>query len=300
VPGVVSRNGGPHRPVASVVQVRGPAGLGAAPPDAASAIVTGSPAAGAHAPVPAFRSRVTVNVCEPSQWRRSVSAIAIRASTHVAAAGAEFAPVPSVATVKGADLATDSVDDAVPVTVPGIAEATVTPHSPAAFVTHPSGPAGTGPAPFAGERATVTVSPAAGTNDPVPVSFSSRAVKVCGSPARPVPVEAIEILASTHVVSAGSEFARSPSVPRTSALPFTESVECADTSVTPGRGELSVTPQLPVPPETVHGLGEAITPGPESIVNQMPVPSGATCEPAPSQTFTWPVIARDPPTRRAP
>ena len=201
--------------------------------------------------------------------------------------------------MKAADLATDSVDDAVAVTRPGVGDVTTTLHSPASSVTHSSGPAGSGAAPFEDASAIVTVSPAAGTNEPVPVSSSNRAVKVCGLPARAVPVDATEILASIQVVMAGSESARSPSLRSVRDLPSTASVEWADTRVEPVTLELTSTWQPPLPSATVQGFGEVIAPGPESTVNQMLVPFGAGCAPEALHTFTWPVIVRDPPARTA-
>ena len=57
-----------------------------------------------------------------------------------------------------------------------------------------------------------TCSPAAATKPPVPESFSSVTVNVCGWPISFVAFGAIEILAFTHVFVAGPEFAPTPFV----------------------------------------------------------------------------------------
>jgi len=286
-----------HCPRASVVQARG-AGICMGSPllNTVKVKVTFSPGAALHVPAPVCAWSVAEKVCECFAGRRTGSARRIRASNHLAVAGGEFPCAPSVVIVNGADRATESVEEAVAVTVPGVVDVIVTAHSPAALVMHCSGPGVTGLAPSVGAELIVTVSPEAGMKEPVPGSFSSLAVNVWAVPARPafVSAAAIDILASIPVVIAGSEFARFPSLFSVSVLPLTDRVVCAEARVTPGTAELSSTWQLPLPSATVHGFGEVITPGPESIVNQMLVPLGAGCEPEPSQTFTWPLSARDP------
>ena len=98
-----------------------------------------------------------------------------------------------------------------------------------------NGPAGLAAAPLLLVRLMVTVSPAAATKVPVPVSFERVAVKVWGWPISLVALGAIEILALTQVLTAGPELAPTPSVDRVSddAAGFVVKLVCADTVVTP-------------------------------------------------------------------
>ena len=74
------------------------------------------------APEPSFTSKCAVKVCVVSTGFVPFGEIEIRASTNVLTAPGEFgAPVP-VATVNGAEPATESVADAWPVTLPAVAE----------------------------------------------------------------------------------------------------------------------------------------------------------------------------------
>jgi hypothetical protein len=121
----------------------------------------------------------------------------------------------------------------------------------------------------------------------------------------PFPAVAVTPLGAPGVATfqatiAGSESAPAPSVARISGEPSTVTVTCAETVVTPVIADVTPTAQLPVPPETVQVLGVVKVPGPESIVNAIAVPSGAGCEPLPSQTFTCAVSIRVIPTSLVP
>src|SRR5262249_14317315 len=154
--------------------------------------------AGSQSPVPVCCSSVAVTVWDWLQGLRSVSRIAILASTSVPVAAAELPPIPSVDTVKEGDPATDSVADAAPVTVPAVRALKLASHSPAALVVHVSGPAGSGRAPFVADRSIETTRSGAGTNAPVPVSCSTFAVNVRGRPLQSTAAVSIEMRASTH------------------------------------------------------------------------------------------------------
>ena len=97
-----------------------------------------------------------------------------------------------------------SVAAAWPVTFPAAGELKVIVHCPAAFVFAPAvvhEPVGAVcAAPFESVSATSTCSPAAGTNVPLPVSFSSVTVNVCECPTSFVALGAIEIRAAAMPV----------------------------------------------------------------------------------------------------
>jgi hypothetical protein len=155
------------------------------------------------------------------------------------------------------------VSDAVarPVTVPAVGELKVTRNWPDAFVVPLNGPAGVGVAPFALVSVTDTDSPAAGTNVPVPVSFDTVTVKVCGWPTSFVADGEMRIYASTQLLAASLhvepvqpavmlaavEVARG-SVPVVAANPMFEVACTVDVPVT---AEVIVTVQV----EVVTALG---------------------------------------------
>src|SRR6266536_3826521 len=91
------------------------------------------------------------------------------ASTNVLTALPEFGATPSVSTVNGAEPLTEPVQEACPVTVPGVCEVKVTDTCPAAFVIRLNGPAGfaTAPLPFVSVIVTGWFAPAGCKPPPV-------------------------------------------------------------------------------------------------------------------------------------
>src|SRR5580765_3564011 len=212
------------------------------------------------------------------------------ASTNVFTASPELPDWPFVETENGADPLTERTLAACPVTVPGVGEVKTIVHCPAAFVFGPASSQvleaafSTAAAPFAFNSAKPTCSPAAATNVPVPGSFISVTVKVCGWPTSFVASGVIAIFAFTHVFVAGPEFAPAPFVCRVSETPPIESVEWALTVDTPVTLDTRSTVQLP-PETTVHGFADVKPPGPESIVKLICVPAGALTNPAPEPSL---------------
>src|SRR5262249_52426913 len=144
-------------------------------------------------------------------------------------------------------------------------------HCPAAFVFAPTVvhvPVGVVcAAPFESTSEKSTCSPAAGPNPaPLPRSFSSVTVNVCGWPTSFVAAGAIGIRALTHVFWAGPELAPVPSVSRWTDRPASDTVVCALTVVCPVVLEVSVIVQEPEVPTVRHGFGVVNEPGPLSIV----------------------------------
>src|SRR6188768_4248371 len=125
-PGVAEVNVTVVLPVAFVVAVNGPAGLAFAPFTLVRVIVTDSPAALTQ-PEPRFFSRCAVNVCGALISFVASGVIEIRASTNVFTAGPLFGATPFVARLNTTP-PIDSVDEALPVTVPPVAEVNVTWH----------------------------------------------------------------------------------------------------------------------------------------------------------------------------
>jgi hypothetical protein len=73
---------------------------------------------------------------------------------------------------------------------------------------------------------------------------------------------AIVIFAFTQRFVAGPEFAAVPFACRVRETPPTETVVCAETTVTPVTPDVRLIEQLPVPPAVVHGFGVVNPPGP--------------------------------------
>ena len=103
------------------------------------------------------------------------------------------------------------------------------------------------------------------------MSFSTVTVNVCAWLISCVPLAAIDILASTHVVVDAALLAPDPSVTRLSDTPLTVPLQCADTFVMPVAAESICTVQLPA--VVVHELGPTKPPGPLSFVKVIVVPS---------------------------
>ena len=165
-----------------------------------------------------------------------------------------------------------------------------------AFVHEPVGAVCAAPFEFA--NVTSTCSPAAGTNEPVPVSFSSVTVNVCGAFTGFVAFGVIEIRAFTHAFCASGLSPASPSpVARVNETPATDTVVVALMSVVPVVGELITTVQEPDPAAPAPGVVQVD--GPTNVAeapfefvseNMITVPSGAFVKPPePSFTFTCPV-----------
>jgi hypothetical protein len=127
------------------------------------------------------------------------------ASTNVFTAGAEFGAVPFVTTVKTGEPPTDSVDDALPVTMPGVGDVNVIVHCPDALVFAPAVvhvPVGAVcVAPLLSTNVTATCSPTAGTK-PAPAFLVRVTVKVCDPLIGFVALGAIVIAAQTTVIDA--------------------------------------------------------------------------------------------------
>jgi len=183
------------------------------------------------------------------------------------------------------------------VTRPGVWEVKVIVHEPVPFVFAPAAvhvPVGAvWTAPFESVNVTSTCSPVAGTNVPVPVSFSSVTVNVCETPISFVADGAIEIRAFSQVLFA---FALSPAcaspVARVSETPPTVTVVAALTAVVPVVVEVICTVHEPLPFVVVQVFTPLTKlPGPLTLVNVIVVPVGAFTKPAPSPAliFTWPV-----------
>ena len=153
--------------------------------------------------------------------------------------------------------------------MPVLAEVKVTANWPFALVVPVNGPAGLAAAPLLLVRVTVTVSPAAATKVPVAGVLLRVTVKVWGWPISLVALGAIEILASTQVLTAGPELAPTPSVDRVSTMPpgFVVKLVCAETVVTPVTADVIDTEQEPVPPAVrQESTPPTKEPGPESMV----------------------------------
>ena len=176
------------------------------------------------------------------------------ASTNVLTASPEFRPVPSVCDRDDRAGAVDraSVADAWPVTLPAVGEVKMIVHWPVASVFAPASSQvlaaafTTELAPFESVSVKSTCSPAAGTNVPVPVSFGSVTVKVCGWPTSLVASGAIEIFALTQVFDGRAGVrARRRSVSRVSVSAADRDASCAPmTVVTPVVAEVRSTVQL--------------------------------------------------------
>ena len=125
------------------------------------------------------------------------------------AASPVLPPIPLVSAVTVAP-PTESVADAWPVTLPAVADANVIVHCPFESVFAPASSqvlaaaSRTEFAPFESLSVKSTCSSCAGTNVPVPGSFSSVTTNVCGSPTSFVASGAIEILAAAHFLVASS------------------------------------------------------------------------------------------------
>src|SRR5712691_10641475 len=212
------------------------------------------------------------------------------ASTNVLTALPPFGATPSVSTLKFAEPFTESVEDACAVTLPGVGEAKVIVHCPFAsvFAVVQVPVAVVCVAPFEFVSVKWTCSPCAATNVPVPGSFSSVTVKVCGWPISFVASGAIAILASTHVFVAGPEFAAVPSVFRVRETPPTKNVVCALIVVTPVVAEVRLIVQLPLA-FVVHDVLETLPPdrlpGPAPIEKVTSTPD-ASAKAVPSLTLT--------------
>ena len=151
------------------------------------------------------------------------------ALTNVFTASAEFGATPSVATVKGAEPMTETVELACPVTVPAVFDVKTIVHWPAAFVFAPassqvrSAPCDAGAARAVSVKSTCW--PGKATKPPPsPVSCCSVTVNVCGWPTTLVAFGVIWILALTQRLVAGPEFPPRPFVVRVSEMPPTETV----------------------------------------------------------------------------
>src|SRR6516162_7749482 len=147
-------------------------------------------------------------------------------------------------------------------------------------------------APFESVSVTVTCSPAAGTNVPLPVSFWRVTVNVCDALISLVAFGAIEIRARTcvHVfVASGLSPACVSPVARVSETLPTLSVVEAWIVVLPGVGELITTVHEPgATPFVVQLLGPtnvAVAPPAFDSENVITVPAGAFTKPAPSPAF---------------
>src|SRR5262249_40026282 len=135
---------------------------------------------------------VLTSTCPVSVWVALTGFAAVNgeieifASTYVLTASAELPFSPSVCTDTWTPPANVNVADACPVTFPADGEVKVIVHWPFASVFAPAfvhDPVGAEcAAPFESVNVTVTCSPAAGTNVPLPVSFVSVTVNVCDTP----------------------------------------------------------------------------------------------------------------------
>jgi hypothetical protein len=293
-----------HEPGATpfVVQLLGPTNVADAPPAFDSENVITVPAGAFTYPAP---SPALTFTCPVSVWVVPIGLVAVGgliwmfASTNVFTASTEFPFVPSVATVTWTPPANVNVAVACPVTFPAVGEVKVIVHWPFASVFAPAFvhvPVGVEcAAPFESVSVTATCSPAAGTNVPVPVSFSNVTVNVCDTPISFVALGAIAICARTLFqifVASGLSPAFVSPVDRVSGTPATVTFVVAWIVVVPIVGELITTVHDPVPPDVVQLDGPtnvADAPPAFDSVKLIVVPSGAFTNPVPGLTFTCPV-----------